>query len=774
MAVTGSDGSVILTTKVDESGINKGISSMGSGIAKFGATAGKQLLNLGATAVKAFAVIGAAAATATVAITKMAVSAYADYEQLVGGVETLFKDSSDKVVEYANQAFMTAGISANEYMQTVTSFSASLLSSLGGDTNKAADVANQALIDMSDNANKMGTSMELIQNAYQGFAKQNYTMLDNLKLGYGGTKTEMERLLSDAEKLTGQKYDISNLADVYNAIHAIQEELGIAGTTAKEAEKTITGSANMMKAAWQNVLSAIAGGGDLDRAINNLVYSIQKYFENIVPVVETALKGVGTLIANAAPLLVKTVARALINAIPSLLVAIYEMIIGLSTGIYQGIVDLFRGGTTETIEAQTSSLESTIENQNALTEAVEETADAQKKVLANFDTANVLSEGAETNVDTAEMVQGATGSGMINTIEEADKEVPAFVRRVIAYLEPLKKPFQDLWLAMKPDVAMLTKEFNYVKENVLKPMADYAVNEYYPTLTNAYTGAFESLKSAFSVIAKPLKDVFEKDIKPIFKDIGGWLVDIISQTSESFDYFGEKIKKFKDEIVTVIQGIGVIISVIWSVLKPILSAIVETVDGVLKTTIDWVFSAISGLAEFFNFFANIFNALKSLINGNTDDAVLYFKKALVNILNYFVTMANGAIAIVNNLWTLIFSALKGAVNGIAGLIEKIGEFIGEDWNLKWDANAPLIPEIPKYVPKLASGAVIPPNKEFMAVLGDQTSGRNLEAPESLIRQIVREESGGGNITIEAKGNMAQFLRYLDLELKRENKRASVF
>ena len=179
-------------------------------------------------------------------------------EQSIGGVETLFKDSADIVKKNADAAFQTAGLSANNYMETVTAFSASLLQSLGGDTQKAAQVADMAVVDMSDNANKMGTSMEDIQNAYQGFAKQNYTMLDNLKLGYGGTKTEMERLLSDAEKLTGQKYDISNLSDVYNAVHAIQENLDIAGTTAKEAATTFSGSFNSMKAAAQNLLGNLA------------------------------------------------------------------------------------------------------------------------------------------------------------------------------------------------------------------------------------------------------------------------------------------------------------------------------------------------------------------------------------------------------------------------------------------------------------------------------------------------------------------------------------
>ena len=184
----------------------------------------------------------AAAATAVSGLAATTVSSYADYEQLIGGVETLFKDSAGIVEGYAKNAYKTAGMTANQYMETVTSFSASLLQGLNGDTAEAAKVADMAITDMSDNANKMGTDMQSIQNAYQGFAKQNYTMLDNLKLGYGGTKTEMERLLADASKLSGVRYNIDNLNDVYEAIHVIQGEMGITGTTAKEATSTISGS----------------------------------------------------------------------------------------------------------------------------------------------------------------------------------------------------------------------------------------------------------------------------------------------------------------------------------------------------------------------------------------------------------------------------------------------------------------------------------------------------------------------------------------------------
>lgn len=225
---------------------------------------------------------------------KEALNSYADYEQLVGGVETLFKDNASIVENYANNAYKTAGLSANDYMETVTSFSASLLQSLNGDTAKSAQVADMAITDMSDNANKMGTDMSMIQNAYQGFAKQNYTMLDNLKLGYGGTKTEMQRLLADAEKVTGIKYDINNLNDVYQAIHVIQGELGITGTTAKEASTTIQGSVSAMKSAWQNMLTGIATGNtdNIGNLVNNLADSVITASQNILPRVKEISNGI--------------------------------------------------------------------------------------------------------------------------------------------------------------------------------------------------------------------------------------------------------------------------------------------------------------------------------------------------------------------------------------------------------------------------------------------------------------------------------------------------
>ena len=303
-----------------------------------------------ATGVMAAGVVAASATatTALIGITKESVKAYADLEQSLGGVETLFKENADTVIKNAKEAYKTAGVSANEYMQGVTSFAASLLQSTGNNTAKAAEIADMAFRDMSDNANKFGTDMSSIQTAYQGFAKQNYTMLDNLKLGYGGTKEEMQRLLADAQKLSGVKYDISNLADVYNAIHVIQNELGVTGTTANEASSTIQGSVTAAKAAFQNFLS---GAGGFEEVVDTVVTAgtqIGKAVVKMLPKIVDGIVGIVNGLIPEIPKLIETLLPALLNgvialikglvaAIPTLLTTLSEML----PTIIQSLVDMF-------------------------------------------------------------------------------------------------------------------------------------------------------------------------------------------------------------------------------------------------------------------------------------------------------------------------------------------------------------------------------------------------------------------------------------------------
>ena len=369
--------SIVLNMNLNASGFARGIKSVIGSVKNMNESmkdatnsASKMssvMKGIGSSAIKVgkgLAVAGAAAATAVTALVSKSVGAFADYEQLTGGVETLFgaggrsveeyaqsvgKSVSDiqgkydslmsaqnAVLENANKAYMTAGMSAKEYMDTVTGFSASLISSLGGDTNKAADYANSALVDMSDNANKMGTDMESIKNAYQGFAKQNYTMLDNLKLGYGGTQEEMKRLLSDAEKLTGQRYDISSFADITQAIHAIQTQMDITGTTAKEASTTISGSWGSLKAAFQNVLVGLTTGGDMfDQSLDALINTAVTFGQNIIPAIKGALSGVGYLIEGLAPVIGETIPPLINDLAPTLANSAVSLISSLVNGLTQ-------------------------------------------------------------------------------------------------------------------------------------------------------------------------------------------------------------------------------------------------------------------------------------------------------------------------------------------------------------------------------------------------------------------------------------------------------
>ena len=281
-----------------------------------------------------------------------AIEGYGEYEQLVGGVETLFGSSADTVIKNAENAYKTAGLSANAYMETVTSFSASLLQSMGNDTEAAAKKADQALTDMSDNANKMGTDMSSIQNAYQGFAKQNYTMLDNLKLGYGGTKEEMERLIADANALNAAQgnytnYSIESYADIVDAIHTVQTEMGITGTTALEASTTIEGSIGAMKAAYQNFVTGLGDqNADIGALTEQLIESAGTVAENVLPVIENVVKNIAETVKKQGPdMITKFVAYAT-EKLPDILNLGLQLVLSLVTGLAQNLPQLVQGTLT--------------------------------------------------------------------------------------------------------------------------------------------------------------------------------------------------------------------------------------------------------------------------------------------------------------------------------------------------------------------------------------------------------------------------------------------
>lgn len=375
-----------------------------------------------ATAAKVGAAALTAAATGMAVLTKASIGQYAEYEQLVGGVDTLFKTASDKVQEYAANAYKTAGMSANEYMDTVTSFSASLLQSLGGDTEKAAQKADQAITDMADNANKMGTGMEMIQNAYQGFAKQNYTMLDNLKLGYGGTKEEMERLLADAEKLSGQKFDISSYSDIVDAIHVVQTEMGITGTTAKEAASTIQGSVSAAKSAWSNLITGIAAdNADLDTLIGNFVSSVETAAGNIIPRVSVMLGGLSQLVTSASTTIIPMV----ITTITDNLAALLQAAAALVGALGQGIIDSLPAITQAAIDILFFLANGLIENLPTLIDGIVQVTLTIVQMLTSPDFLTQL-------IETAILLIMTLAQGLIDAIPQLIAAVPMIIGNLLA------------------------------------------------------------------------------------------------------------------------------------------------------------------------------------------------------------------------------------------------------------------------------------------------------------------------------------------------------
>lgn len=421
----------------DTSDFDKDVEKTESKVAKLGSAIGHGL----ATAAKVGAAAVGVASAAVGALAKQAIDGFADYEQLVGGVETLFKDSADVVMGYAENAYKTAGLTANQYMETVTSFSASLLQSLGGDTEKAANVADMAITDMADNANKMGTSMESIQVAYQGFAKQNYTMLDNLKLGYGGTKGEMERLLADASKISGVKYNLNNLNDVYEAIHVIQTELGITGTTAKEASTTISGSLASMKSAWSNLVTGLANNdANLDSLINNFVDTAETAFGNILPVAEKALNGVAKLVEKLTPVIadklpgliesllpmILNAATTLVNALVKNLPSIIKVLLNQAPYIMKSLVDSIVATIPELLQV---GLDIIVELAYGIANALPTLVPTIVDIILNI--IDILLDNIDLLVDASIAIIMGLTEGIINALPKLLEKVPVIIAKLV-------------------------------------------------------------------------------------------------------------------------------------------------------------------------------------------------------------------------------------------------------------------------------------------------------------------------------------------------------
>lgn len=527
--------------------------------------------------VSAAAVVGVAAkgAQMTKEFVQGAVGAFGNYEQLVGGVETLFgaggasleqfaaesgKDISEvkdqwyslmsaqkEVLNNADQAYKTAGLSANDYMETVTSFSAALVSSLDGDTATAAKKADMAIVDMSDNANKMGSSMESIQNAYQGFAKQNYTMLDNLKLGYGGTKGEMQRLLEDAQKISGIEYDISSYADVVDAIHIIQENMGIAGTTAKEAESTLQGSLNSMKASWENLTVALAKGDGMDKAINEFVSSAETALKNFEPVIMRSLDSVSTMIQKLLPVIVDKLPAILQQILPSVVQSAVTIVQTLAEGLIAAIpvlvpalVDLVNQLVTMLIEMAPQLIEAGLQLvltlslgiAQALPELIPVAIDAILQLV------ETLVDNVDLLVDSAIAIMNALTLGLINSLPVLIEKAPVIISKLVTAL-----------VENAPKLLAAALE-------AIKTLAK-GLGQYLPTLLTQIPGLVTKIISGFLTAFTKIRDVGKKAIEYLWEGIKGaweWLKSNFLQLVESL--ISSIIAGFKDGITGGLSGLG--------------------------------------------------------------------------------------------------------------------------------------------------------------------------------------------------------------------------
>lgn len=723
------DGHIVLDTRVDTKGVKKGFSEI--------ASAGKAAV---AMASKVGIAIATAAAVAIGAITKKAVDSYADWEQLVGGVETLFKNSSQKVIKYANEAYKTVRLSANEYMKNVTAFSAALLQSLGGDTEKAADVANMALTDIADNVNKMGSSYESVQLAFQGFAKQQYMLLDNLKLGYGGTKTEMERLLKDAKKITGVKYDISNLADVYSAIHVIQEQMGITGTTAKEAATTIQGSAAMMKAAYENVLTAIGSGGDIDTVVDNLIYSLERWFDNIIPTVERSLVGIGNAFERIAPKLVQMLTTAIIKSIPTLINAVIQMVIGAVRGLVEGIKALFTGVKADDvvgdIEESTGKI---LDNVGETATEEKKATEEAKKQLAAFDEIQTIST-AKTDISEDTDIPTTAIGGIASQIEGIGKDIDAVSTGIF-------EKFKNWLMKFKPVIDKIV-EF-------VKPAADNVVT--------IVTDMWDDLKSAWEKRGKPVIEEINEAVENNGKILDAWWKNLFQPIWESLnknisELWQKHLRRLFDSVLDFGWSIIDFFVSIWnkwfapfftwlgektSWLGDIADKIITGLQKMLGVVIDFTTGTIDALTGLMDFLTGVFTLdWEKTTRGLSEMWASAWGehgmgKAVEDGLNICIDL-------INKFLKLMFDSFNWVVNSLGKAIEGLGNLFGKDWGFNFSLE-------PWQIPKLGAGRVTPSSAAVSSNVGAGIAGVDQGYISRAISEALNTNSGSQTFVIELDG-----------------------
>lgn len=652
------DGSVNIDSKIDGSGFSSGLSKM-SGAAKKALWAMTGLIS-GATA---------AFGTAVVAIGKSAVSAYSNYEQLTGGVETLFKGSASLVEKYAANAYKTAGMSANDYMETVTGFSASLLQSVGGNTAKAAEVANMALTDMADNANKMGTSMESIRYAYQGFAKQNYTMLDNLKLGYGGTREEMKRLLADAQKITGVKYDINNLNDVYQAIHVIQGQLGITGTTAKEASTTIQGSAASMKAAWNNLLVGMADDtANMDALLGNLVDSVGTFAENLIPHIETALNSIAGLVGKIVPM----VAAELPKLTSQLLPQIAE--IGLS--IFQSLL----AGISESLPQLTSAAVSIITTlANGILASASQLATVGLSLITGIIqgiTPQLPQIAAQAVVIAGQIVQGLLNAlptlvlaGMqiiLGLIQGLTTAIPQLLPVIVSIVMQIAQILTDNIPTILQAGITLLLSIVQALPTVIQALVD-ALPELIQSIVNFLVGAIPQLIDGAIQLLMAIVDAIPEILPPLIKALPQIINTVISGL----------VKAIPKLIQGAIQFLMAIIQAIPTIIQALIQNLPLIISTIIKVLIQNIPLLIKGAIQLFMAIIQAIPAIVLALARNMPQII----KAIADGLKAGIgDVGNTGKQLIYGVW----DGIKGTANWIwnkvkgffGGLMDKIKKFLG--------------------------------------------------------------------------------------------------
>ena len=796
--------SIVLNMNLNASGFARGIKSVIGSVKNMNESmkdatnsASKMssvMKGIGSSAIKVgkgLAVAGAAAATAVTALVSKSVGAFADYEQLTGGVETLFgaggrsveeyaqsvgKSVSDiqgkydslmsaqnAVLENANKAYMTAGMSANEYMDTVTGFSASLISSLGGDTNKAADYANSALVDMSDNANKMGTDMESIKNAYQGFAKQNYTMLDNLKLGYGGTQAEMKRLLGDAQKLTGQKYDISSFADITQAIHAIQTQMDITGTTAKEASTTISGSWGSLKAAFENTLVGLTTGGEMfDQSLDALVDSAKTFGQNVIPAITGALSGVGSLIESLAPVIVAELPSMVSDILPHLVSATKSLVTGLISqlpalgkAVLDAIPSIFDGMTDVIGESSVGKLKGSFEG---LKNTITDTFSNIGPMLKDFCEGGISTfcDALSTAMDLA--------SGAISVIEALSPVIGAVAGAIITY-----KGAVLLWNAAE------------TAKNVvmgISTAAQWALNV---AMTANPIGivivAIGALVGAFIVLWNK-SEGFRNFWINLWEKVKAIVTSAWEGIKAGFEKIKNGISAVKEKVSTMWNGVKEKTSELWGGVKNVVSEklnnIKSTYDAHGRGLKGATFAAIEGVKEYYR---TGYDAINQLTGGKLGEVVNKVSEKMEAVKGKFSeafgNVKNTVMTIFENIKNGITEKISAAVNKVKEIFGSIAEKVSDVWGkIKGIIKAPKIVQkgtvsiagVSTPIPKLglewnAKGGIMTRPTAFGYANGKIQMGGEAGAEailplrtfwDNLSRYIAESNKGGNSITNDIK------------------------